>query len=74
VGNRNLGYIDCATKYMMNAKVYLGKGTNIITRGLANVSICTLVQPIPGQDRSGRNITTDNFFTSVDLANKRKNK
>jgi hypothetical protein len=34
----------------------------------------TLVQPISDQDRGGRNVTTDNFFTSVDLANQLKNK
>jgi hypothetical protein len=33
-----------------------------------------LVQPISGQDRGGRNVTTDNFFTPVDLANQLKNK
>jgi hypothetical protein len=33
-----------------------------------------LVQPISGQDRGGRNLTKDNFFTSVDLANQPKNK
>jgi hypothetical protein len=52
---------------MLNAKVYLGKVNNEVARGLAS-DICTLVQPISGQDRGGRNITTDNFFTSVDLA------
>jgi hypothetical protein len=33
-----------------------------------------LVQLISGLDRAGRNVTTDNFFTSVDLANQLKNK
>jgi hypothetical protein len=33
-----------------------------------------LFQPISDQDRGGRNVTTDNFFTSVDLANQLKNK
>ena len=65
---------DCATKYIMNAKVYLGKENNEIARGLASDVDCTLVQPISGQDIGGRNVTTDNFFTSVDLANKLKNK
>ena len=65
---------DCATKYMMNAKVYMGKENDEFARGLANDVVCTLVQPISGQDRCGPNVTTDNFFTSVDLADQLKNK
>jgi hypothetical protein len=65
---------DCATKYMMNAKVCMRKENNEVTRGLASDIVCTLVQPISGQDRGGRHVTTDNFFTSVDLANQVKNK
>ena len=64
----------CATKYMMNVKVYLTKKDNEVARGLASDVICTLVQPISGQDRGRRNVTTDNFFMSVDLANQLKNK
>jgi hypothetical protein len=41
---------------------------------LASDVICTLVLPIPGQNRGERNVTTDNFFTSVDPANQLKNK
>jgi hypothetical protein len=55
---------------MMNAKVYLGKENNEFARGF----VCTLVQPISGQDRGGQNVTTDNFFTSVELTNQLKNK
>jgi hypothetical protein len=33
----------------------------------------TLVQPISDLDRGGRNVTTDNFFTSVDFENQLKN-
>ena len=65
---------DCATEYMMSAKVYLGKKNNELAGGLANDVVCTLVQPISGQDRGGRNVTTDNFFTSVDFENQLKNK
>jgi len=36
--------------------------------------VCALVLPISGQDRGGRNVTTDTFFTPVDLANQLKNK
>jgi len=65
---------DCATKYMMNAKVYLGKENNKVACGLASDVVCTLIQPVSGQDRGGRNVTTDNFFMPVDLANQLKNK
>jgi hypothetical protein len=41
---------------------------------LASDVVCTLVQPISGQDRGWKNVTTDNFFTSVDLANQLKSK
>ena len=60
----------------INAKVYLGKENNDVPRGLTSDVVCTLVQPISGQDRGGRNVTTYNFLTSVDLANqpKKKNK
>ena len=51
---------DCATKYMMNSKVYLGRENNEVARGLASDVVCTLVQPISGQ-QGGRNVTTDNF-------------
>ena len=51
---------DCATKYIMNAKVYLGRENNEVARGLASDVVCTLVQPISGQ-QGGRNVTTDNF-------------
>jgi hypothetical protein len=40
---------DCATKYIVNAKVYMGKENNEVARGLAR-DVCTLVQPISGQD------------------------
>ena len=33
-----------------------------------------MVQPVSGQDRGGRNVTTDNFLASVDFANQLKNK
>jgi len=59
---------------MKNAKVYLGKGNNGVARGLTSGVVCTLVQSISGQDRGGRNVRIDNFFTSIGLANKLKNK
>jgi len=65
---------DYATKYVMNAKIYLGKENNEVAHGLASDVVCTLVQPVSGQDRGGRNVITENFFTSVDLADQLKNK
>jgi len=65
---------DCATKYMMNVKVYMVKKNNEVARGLASDVVCTLVEPIYGQDRGGRTVKTDNFFTSIDLANQLNNK
>ena len=50
---------------MKNAKVNLDKENNEVALGLASDVICTLVLPISGQDRGGRNVTTDNFFMSV---------
>jgi len=41
---------------------------------LASDVDCKFVLPVSGQDRGGRKVTTDNFFTSVDLANQLKNK
>ena len=64
---------DYATKYMMNAKVYLGKENNEVARGLASDVVCTLVEPISWQ-QSGQYVTTDNFFTFVDLFNRLKKK
>jgi hypothetical protein len=55
-------------------KGHLGIENNEVVRGLASDVICTSVQPISGQDRGGRNVTTDNFFMSVDLPNQLKNK
>ena len=40
---------------MLNVKVYLGKEKNEVARGLAS-DVCTLVQPISGQDRGGQNV------------------
>ena len=52
---------DCAIKYLMNAKVHLGKENNQVARGLSRDVVCTLVKPISGQ-QSERNVTADNFF------------
>ena len=58
---------DNKTKYMLNAEVYLGKGTHTEGLGLAEYFIMNLASPIFG---SKRNITMDNWFTSVSVAKK----
>ena len=60
-------------EYMINAKVNLSKENNEVARRLASDIVCTLVEPISGQ-QSGRNGTTDYLFTSFDLSNRLKNK
>jgi len=52
----------------------LSKENNEVVVGFISDVFCTLVQPISGSDRGERNVTTDNFFTSVDLGNRLKNK
>ena len=47
------GWCDFATKYMTNAKVNLRKENNEVARGPTSDVVCTLVQPISGQDRAG---------------------
>ena len=52
---------DCARKYMMDAKLYLGKENNEVDRELGSNIVCTLVEPISGQ-QSGQNVTTDHIY------------
>jgi hypothetical protein len=42
----------------MNLNVYFSKLHNEVTRGLAGGVFWAFVQPISGQDRGGRNVTT----------------
>ena len=52
----------------------MGKENNEVVGGLASDVVCTLIQPISGQGRGGRNVTIDSFFTSIDIENQLKNK
>ncbi|XP_037940738.1 piggyBac transposable element-derived protein 4-like [Teleopsis dalmanni] len=56
---------DSATKYMFNAIPYLGKTTTTSTMPLGEYFVKELTRPIHG---TCRNITCDNWFTSVQLA------
>ena len=58
---------DVSTKYLINACPYLGKSTNTNGLPLANHFVELLTVPIYG---TNRNVTMDNWFTSVPLADK----
>ncbi|TRZ00662.1 hypothetical protein DNTS_013001 [Danionella cerebrum] len=57
---------DVDTKYMVNGAPYLGKDeTRMPGQRLGDSVVLKMVEPYLGK---GRNITTDNFFTSLELA------
>ncbi|TRY76094.1 hypothetical protein DNTS_033980 [Danionella cerebrum] len=57
---------DVNTKYMVNGAPYLGKDeTRMPGQRLGDSVVLKMVEPYLGK---GRNITTDNFFTSLELA------
>ncbi|XP_071061469.1 piggyBac transposable element-derived protein 4-like [Pseudochaenichthys georgianus] len=57
---------DVDSKYMLNGFPYLGKdASRPATQRLGENVVLRLVEPFVGK---GRNITTDNFFTSLPLA------
>lgn len=55
---------DANSRYVLNMEVYCGRTD--IERGTIPL-VCRLVMPIA---QSGRNVTTDRYYTSVDLAEK----
>ncbi|KAK9693224.1 Transposase IS4 [Popillia japonica] len=56
---------DSSSKYMIDASPYLGKGTNTNGLPLATHFVRELTKSVQG---SNRNITMDNWFTSIPLA------
>lgn len=59
---------DVETKYMLNGYPYLGKDpSRPATQSLGESVVLKLMEPFLGK---GRNVTTDNFFTSLPLAHK----
>nr|XP_022906140.1 piggyBac transposable element-derived protein 4-like [Onthophagus taurus] len=56
---------DSSSKYLVDACPYLGKGTQTGGLPVANYFVKELTKSVHG---SNRNITMDNWFTSVDLA------
>lgn len=55
---------DCSSKYMLDASPYLGKKTNSNGLPLAEYYVKELTKSVHG---SNRNVTMDNWFTSVKL-------
>ncbi len=56
---------DSTNGYAFNGQVYLGREGNLPELGLGSRVVEDLCRPI---EHSGRNLTMDNFFTSVPLA------
>lgn len=56
---------DQGTRYMINAIPYLGKGSNPTNAPSAEYFTKKLIEPLKG---SNRNLTGDNWFTSIPLA------
>lgn len=58
---------DVSTKYLIDAAPYIGKSTKTDGLPLSNYYVETLTKSIHG---SSRNVTMDNWFTSIPLAEK----
>lgn len=56
---------DATNAYLYNAKVYIGKESGVTENGQGENVVKWLSEPIL---KAGRNITTDNFFTTLSLA------
>ncbi|XP_040580526.1 piggyBac transposable element-derived protein 4-like [Lepeophtheirus salmonis] len=60
--------VDASFKYLVNGFPYLGKySQRPSNKSLSEYVVMKLMEPYLGK---GRNVTTDNFFTSLSLANK----
>lgn len=56
---------DSKNAYLYNAKIYAGKEGNVTEVNQGENVVKTLMMPLY---KTGRNVTTDNFFTSLNLA------
>lgn len=64
--------VDLETKYILNAFPYLGKNEERDrNQRLSEYVVLKLIEPFQNM---GRNVTVDNFFTSLELAKKLKDK
>ena len=60
---------DSQSFYFVSSKIYAGAGTHIPGLLVPTQAVLDLINPISG---TNRNITTDNYYTSISLANKLK--
>ena len=56
---------DSKSFYSVSSKTYAGGGTHILGLPVPTQAVMDLIQPI---QRTDRNITTDNYYTSISLA------
>jgi hypothetical protein len=72
VWNQNLDDVWLCHEIYDEGERVFGQKNDEIVHGLTSDVFCTLVQSSSGQDRGGRNLTNDHFFTLVDLVNQPK--
>lgn len=60
---------DVDTAYLMNVKIYLGKNTDDVARA-KNIGMNVVLELTKPLYRTGRGVTTDNFFTSIELSDR----
>ena len=66
-GMKMLAFCDAKTFYLLNAEIYIGKNSTPQGIPVAEYYTVNLTKPIHG---TNRNLTTDNWFTSVEMAKK----
>ena len=57
--------VDSSSRYLYNFDIYLEKDGNIVTKNLGEKVVLSLSSTL---NKTGRNITVDNYFTSKSLA------
>ena len=60
---------DSQSFYSVSSKIYAGAGTHILGLPVPTQAVLDLINPISG---TNKNITTDNYCTSISLANELK--